>query len=215
VSQQSAARGRPAIISDDDLLDVARTVFLERGLDATTADVAEKARVSTSLIFYRYKTKEALFLAVLERELALPPFFETLPKRVGKGRVEDALFDIGMAVVDAMHLCMPLSMIAWSSSKLYKKMQEYMRTQPAREKMMKLVAGYLQREIALGRIAGHEPRVIANAYIGGLIDYVLNQYLLHGTSRPADAPDLVRQLINLLVDGCAPKKRTRSRSSRI
>jgi len=210
-----ATRGRPAIISDDELLDVARTVFLEHGPDATTAEVAERARVSTSLIFYRYKTKEALLTAVLERELALAPFFETLQRRAGKGRVEETLFDAGVAVLDGMDTALPLWMMTCSSTILSPEKQAQLRRHPARQRMNKLITAYLQREIALGRLSGHEPAVIANAFIGGLVDYVINQYFYHGTSRPADAPDFLRRLIALLLHGCAGGRRTRSRGRRI
>ncbi len=54
-------RGRPITLTDDDLLDAARAVFLARGVDATTTEIARRARISESVIFHRYKTKEALF----------------------------------------------------------------------------------------------------------------------------------------------------------
>ena len=66
-------RGRPITLTDDELLEAARAVFLARGLDATTAEIAKRARISESVIFHRYKTKEALFSAVVERQLVMPP----------------------------------------------------------------------------------------------------------------------------------------------
>jgi AcrR family transcriptional regulator len=215
VSLKIAARGRPAIISDNQLLDVARAVFLERGLDATTADVAERARVSTSLIFYRYKTKEALFTAVLEREMQLPPIWEALHERAGKGRVADVLFDTGAAFLDSMSTAMPLCTMAFSSNQLSTKMHDYVKRNPARQRMMKLLGGYLRREVELRRLNGHEPEVIANAFIGGLIDYLMNQYMAHGSVRLGESAEFLRKLIALLLQGCAGRGRTRSKLSRI
>ena len=92
-------RGRPQTISDDELLDAARAIFLEHAVGATTAAIAKKARVSESVIFHRYKTKEALFLAVLNREARVPPILENLDQ-LCKGVVDDVLFDIGMGVIE-------------------------------------------------------------------------------------------------------------------
>src|SRR4051812_3405186 len=97
------ARGRPQSLSDDALLDAARDVSRARGLDATTSEIAKRARISESVIFYRYKTKEALFTAVFERELVTPPAFAKLARRAGAGTVADNLFDAGMALVELSH----------------------------------------------------------------------------------------------------------------
>lgn len=62
---------RPATIRDEDLLDAAREVFLERGILATTADVAARAGVSEGTLFKRFGSKTALFhQAVRTEELA-------------------------------------------------------------------------------------------------------------------------------------------------
>ena len=49
---------------------VAREVFAEEGLDASGADVAERAGVGTATIFRRFPTKDDLLAAVVERRLA-------------------------------------------------------------------------------------------------------------------------------------------------
>jgi AcrR family transcriptional regulator len=51
------------------ILEAARTVFAERGLDASVADVAALAGVGTATIFRRFPTKDDLLAAVLASEL--------------------------------------------------------------------------------------------------------------------------------------------------
>ena len=75
-------------------------MFLRRGLDATTAEIAERAGVSESLIFYRYKTKEALFVAVIDKMIVLSPSLTTLPERVGLGDITDHLYEVGVGIVE-------------------------------------------------------------------------------------------------------------------
>src|SRR3954447_21654864 len=52
------------------ILDAARDVFAERGLEASVADVAERAEVGTATIFRRFPTKDDLCAAIMQRELA-------------------------------------------------------------------------------------------------------------------------------------------------
>jgi AcrR family transcriptional regulator len=51
------------------ILEAAQSVFAERGLEASVAEVAERAGVGTATIFRRFPTKDDLVAAVLEREL--------------------------------------------------------------------------------------------------------------------------------------------------
>jgi AcrR family transcriptional regulator len=51
------------------ILEAARVVFAEGGLEASVADVAERAGVGTATIFRRFPTKDDLVAAMLEVEL--------------------------------------------------------------------------------------------------------------------------------------------------
>jgi AcrR family transcriptional regulator len=51
------------------ILEAAYGVLSERGLEASVADVAERAGVGTATIFRRFPTKEDLVAAIVEREL--------------------------------------------------------------------------------------------------------------------------------------------------
>jgi AcrR family transcriptional regulator len=53
----------------DRILEAARAVFAEDGLEASVADVAERAGVGTATIFRRFPTKDDLVAAMLEQEL--------------------------------------------------------------------------------------------------------------------------------------------------
>jgi AcrR family transcriptional regulator len=51
------------------ILDAAREVFAEEGIEATVAEVAERAGVGTATIFRRFPTKDDLLAAVVEHSL--------------------------------------------------------------------------------------------------------------------------------------------------
>ena len=56
---------RPRTVNEADLLDAARTVFARSGHAASTVEVAREAGVSQALLYQRYGTKNALFLAAM------------------------------------------------------------------------------------------------------------------------------------------------------
>lgn len=51
------------------ILDAAREVFAEQGLDASAADVAARAGVGTATVFRRFPTKDDLIAAVVEHRV--------------------------------------------------------------------------------------------------------------------------------------------------
>lgn len=57
--------GRKKLIEDEELLNHARAVFLEKGATASTKDIAKAAGISQATLFQRFPTKEALFRAAM------------------------------------------------------------------------------------------------------------------------------------------------------
>jgi AcrR family transcriptional regulator len=201
-------RGRPVTISEDDILNAARDVYLLRGLDATTTEIAQRAGVSESIIFYRYKTKEALFLAVIDRQLVVPKALETLKSRVGQGDIAEHLYEVGTAILDMSQTVLPLMMQAWSSPAKLALMHERMQhPNPVQLTMIRLLSGYFEAESRLGRIRAVDPEVAARAFLGGMSEYVMSQCLHRTTdSLPLAAPTYLRGLINILFEGLRPPK---------
>lgn len=57
--------GRHKTISDEDLLAAARQVFVARGYAASTREIAKVGRVSETVLYQRFKNKDALFYAAM------------------------------------------------------------------------------------------------------------------------------------------------------
>ncbi len=57
--------GRPKLIQDDELLAVAREVFVEKGIAASTREIARRAGISEAVIYQRHLTKADLFFAAM------------------------------------------------------------------------------------------------------------------------------------------------------
>src|ERR1700761_379143 len=56
---------RPKRIEDDELLRIARAVFVLDGAHGSTREIAQRAGISEAALFKRYRTKAELFLAAM------------------------------------------------------------------------------------------------------------------------------------------------------
>src|SRR3954453_13608418 len=104
---------RPSHITEEQILGAAREVFLERGFQATTAEVAKRAGVAEGSIFKRFKTKHELFTAAMH--LGEPEWMSFVDKRVGKGEAKQNLIDLGMELLQFFRQIMPLMMMGWAN----------------------------------------------------------------------------------------------------
>jgi AcrR family transcriptional regulator len=57
--------GRRKLVQDDELLAVAREVFVEQGIAASTREIARRAGISEAVIYQRHPTKAHLFFAAM------------------------------------------------------------------------------------------------------------------------------------------------------
>lgn len=197
------ARGRPVTLSDEDLLDTAEKVFLERGLEASTTEIAQRARISESVIFHRFKTKEALFKAVFERLVVIPPSAARLPSLAGKGEIANNLFDAGLGIAEMLHKVMPLMMMAVSSPKMNVLRKHVDISNPYKRAVNDLFTRYCEAEVRAGRLRNVNGRVFAHALLGAIMKYVMAEQV-EGDRDPLATPEFLRQLIDMLLRGAQP-----------
>src|SRR5258708_3324392 len=107
---------RTATITHEQILAAAREVFLEKGIRATVAEVAERAGIAGGSIFKRFKTKEDLFCAAMQTQMHQVEWFDTLARAAESDDVEDALLAIGREILAFFRKIMPLMMMAWSNA---------------------------------------------------------------------------------------------------
>ncbi len=201
-------RGRPITLSEGDLLDAAREVFLARGVDATTTEIAKRARISESVIFHRYKTKEALFSAVFERQLVMPPAFARLASVVGEGKIADNLFDAGMGLVEMTQSVLPFMMMSLSSTKMNVLGKHAKKPHPLKRQMIDTLSRYCQSETRAGRLRTIKGEILARTFLGGIMQYVMSEYVERSVD-PLGVPEFLRGLIDVLLCGAQAKPRRR------
>jgi AcrR family transcriptional regulator len=201
---------RPATIKDETIIEAAREVFLERGIRATTAEVAERAGVSEGTVFKRFRSKTELFTAAMQSHIAEPAWFATLTERVGKGSVEQALFDVGMEMIAFFRTIMPLMMMSWSNPGPDGLPEPLRMENPPPLRALRALAGFFEAEMRAGRLRRHDPEIVARAFLGGMNSYVFFEVLLKSQVQlPLPAETYVRGLVSALWSGIEPEAAAR------
>jgi AcrR family transcriptional regulator len=214
---------RPVSIRDESIIAAAREVFLERGIQATTAEVAERAGVSEGSVFKRFKTKAELFEAAMGEELPKPAFLKNLTSRVGKGTIDESLFELGMEILAFFRELIPLMMMAWSNPGPNGLPARIAGPNPPPVRALNKLAGFFEAEMQRGRLRRHDAEVVARTFVGALHHFAFFELLqVTGDALPLGAEQYVRGLVSLMIQGIgaagvtqerAPRSRTRSVAS--
>lgn len=208
---------RPTVIQTETILEAARQVFLEKGVQATSAEVAARAGVSEGSIFKRFKTKGALFQAAMGMDVRdLPRGLELLPSLAGHNTVEVNLVAAAHQTIAFFERLMPIMMMRWANPKNpICAGLETSEEEPPPLRAQRHVADYLEREAALGRLSStvHAPTV-ARAFLGALSSYVFSELIAKETTQvhiqtERYVEEYVRTLLLGMVER-APKDRARS-----
>lgn len=205
-SSPARRRGRPPIIEDAHLLEVAREVFLNRGIRATTLEVAERAGVSEGSLFHRFKSKEELF----RRSMKLDPenvaqlFAEALVA-IEPLPIREALEQLATRMLEIGRVAIPLMMMAWSNPTGCVETKGHAKHAPYRT-LIQGITGYIRGQMEQGTLRPLEPEVVARAFLGSIHHYSMIRTL------SADDPQALLQiseeafvsgLVELLLTGAA------------
>jgi len=207
---------RPTTIDDDLLLKTAKEVFLRRGLRATTAEIAAEAGVSQGSLFKRFKSKQALFRAAMNLN-GDPgqPLPINLDERVGKGKVEDTLKDLGNLLVKKFFGIIPTTMMDWSSregdeDESAESCGPALSGPEKAVKGIQMISQYLSKEVELGRIQCSNTEILAQTFVGAVWHYAFLQVTMGEVhKKPLTAAQFVDGMVKTLMAGVAPKVKAR------
>jgi AcrR family transcriptional regulator len=157
---------RTATITDEQILEAARSIFLEQGFNATATDIAAKAGISSGSIFKRFETKEDLFFAAMNCE---SQWSGGLEKLVGHGELKVNLEAIANAIFSFAREMLPRSMMSWSLRHCASR-SEGQESPLARD--IRLLSDFLKAERELGKLRPSlDTNVAATTIVGTLISY--------------------------------------------
>ena len=189
---------RPPSISNQQILDAARAVFLAHGFTkASTAAIARRARISEGSIFNRFPTKDDLFHAAMDD--AQPPVL-ALDRYVGRGDVRKNLTRITIESVHFLSNFLPKLMLRWSERDLDPKAK--MCSRPC--EILRSLTAFFKAEKALGRLDG-DPPIAARIFMGAVWNYCFMETVAGDKSM---SPKLfARRLVAGLWQGIAPARK--------
>jgi AcrR family transcriptional regulator len=196
---------RPSTITHEQILAAAREVFLEKGIRATIAEVAERAGVAGGSIFNRFSTKEDLFCAAMQSHVDALSWIELVQSHTRSPDVETILVEIGEALIAFFRQLLPLMMMSWSNVGPSGIPPILEQPNPPPFRGLKALASFFESQMRCGHIARHDPEILARAFLGSLQNYVFFELLLRAHDR-ASIPENVylRGLVQLLMRGLKP-----------
>jgi len=193
---------RNTTITEEQILEAARAVFLEEGFGAQTAKIARRAQVSEGSIFKRFPTKEALFFAALRIERP-PVWYLELDRCAGTGDCRENLLAIFYNIVLFFHEMLPRTVTTLGSlgpmaHKTFEGMEHPIVTDNNR------LGDFLHREMETGRLRTSDAKLLARLILGALSSYVFSAMIIRQELTPTELHKIATGTLDFLWNGIAP-----------
>jgi len=192
-------------------------VFLERGIRATTLEVAERAGVSEGALFHRFKSKEALFGAAMDFDREEPP--RRVLKAIEELRQEEleareAIVRLASTLVEVGRVALPIMMMSWSNPQplaapLFDEKRKKF------QQVLKALGSYFELQMERGKLRQMDAEVLARTLLGSVHHFVMTRMLLEegdGAAMPEGM--FVRGLADLLLNGAVASEMPPPRNPR-
>lgn len=179
-------------------------MFLERGIRATTLEVAERAGVSEGVLFHRFKSKEGLFSAAMDFDGDEAPRAVLAAVESLEGlEVRDAIVQLATKLLEVGRVALPILMMSWSnpqpcSGPIFEKKRAKFRD------VLKALAGFFERQMELGKLRHLDAEVLARTLLGAVHHFAMTRILLEEGDGPLMPEGMfVRGLADVLLNGAA------------
>ncbi len=190
---------RNKTVTDEEILAVARSLFLKEGAKASTRTLAKIAGISEAVIFQRFSTKQGLFFAAMVPPSAqLEVIFNVQP---GQKQVIANLKSVSLQIVDYFREVMPvfLSLISHPSFDMQTFLKRH--SMPGIQFNIKLTE-YLNAEAQLGRTRTGNIAAAAGLLLSHLHNLALSENI--GSHQQIDTERAISEAIAAIWIGLAP-----------
>ncbi|WP_427160816.1 TetR/AcrR family transcriptional regulator [Aliinostoc sp. HNIBRCY26] len=171
-------------ITNQQILDAAREVFLQKGFSGSTLEIAQRAGISEASIFKRFATKEDLFFAAM----GMPdtaPWIKELEVFCGQGDLKQNLVAIFLQILDFYSVVFPRMMMLRSRGMDLPEMRGK-NAKPVQE--LKILMDFLEREMNQGRLRSCDAQALAHMIMGALMNYVFLGQISSPMTSPTHSP---------------------------
>jgi len=192
--------GRHKTIRDEQVLEQARRVFLEKGAFGSTKDIAQRAGISEATLFQRYPTKAALFLAAM-----VPPEVDVdaiVHASTTQADPRGVLTEIGRRMLAYFRTLIPtvLQLLTHPAISL-EHVSAHFRSAPP-QALADALAAYLRDAQSRGEVKVDDPLATALLFISAIHSLPLFELMeLHGGQ---DVDHAVEAFVAALWHGLAP-----------
>lgn len=193
---------RPQAVSDDDILQAAREVFLEQGPAASTTAIAERLGVSQATLFKRFGTKDGLMLAALMPP-AEPPFLPLLSEGPKPGDLRPQLVEIARTMgrfMDHMVPCMAMLRASGMDP------QDVLARHPVPPPVLahRALSAWFTRARERGQVRAVDPDAVAVALMGAIQARSFLRHITGGPDVGGSSESYATSLVELLWEGLRP-----------
>ena len=189
-------------ITNEQILNAAREVFLERGISASTLEIARRAGVSEGTLFKRFSTKVKLFLASMGMP-GIPEWVESMESYVGREDVKEALVELSLQIIQSLQERLPRMMMMQTQGISPMQLAAALPEPPAIKGLKSMVA-YIEKEQQMGRIRPCNSNIAARTLLGSLMHYVLLEQLGLPPQMEIEPSDYVEELIEFFWESISP-----------
>ena len=185
------------------ILDAVERIVRAKGIAyATTKEIAREAGCAEGTLYKHFEHKEELFLAALQQRL--PSFVEALGEiQAGQGTVRSNLERIALATISYYGQLVPLATAFLADSELLVRHRHVLdQINGGPQRIYERVAGYIEEEQRLGRIAPQqEPLDVAMLLLGPCFQYTYNRHLLGRNPLTLTDQQFASRVVRTLVAG--------------
>lgn len=182
-------------------------VFTADGYAAATMDrLAAAAGVSKPTIYSYFKSKEGLFVALIQHLVKgnrMP--MEVLPEAIRlQLPPEQVLTHMGTSVLESFAVKQPMltlfRLMIGESERFPQLTKTFVRE--VEKPLLENVSAYLA---AQPHLHFSDPMVAARMFVGSIVHYIVTQYVMHGDDLlPMDRDHMVKELVQLVVNAGRP-----------
>ncbi|MEH2235434.1 TetR/AcrR family transcriptional regulator [Nostoc sp.] len=167
-------------ITNQQILEAARQVFLQQGFGASTLEIAQQAGISEASIFKRFSTKEELFFAAMGIP-EKPLWVNELESLCGKGNLKENLIKVCFEIMEFYREILPRIMMLRSRGNA---MPEFGGKESRPMLDVKVMTAFLEREINQDRLRPCDPQTVAHILVGSVMNYVFLEQMSSQVSMP-------------------------------
>ncbi|MEH2002506.1 MAG: TetR/AcrR family transcriptional regulator [Nostoc sp.] len=205
-------------ITNQQILEAARQIFLQQGFGASTLEIAQQAGISEASIFKRFSTKEELFFAAMGIP-EKPQWVNELESLCGKGNLKENLIKVCFEIMEFYRQVLPQIIMVRSRGNA---MSELGGKEARPMVDVKVLTAFLECEINQDRLRPCDPQTVAHILVGSVINYVFLEQMSSQVSIPTtelaigtylnsgvpatEVSVFVLSLVDILWQGIAPRQ---------